>query len=69
MLLQNDTTTNNDGYARDSLLAVRESQHSHIGPLTPNGYDDISPTTRGEWGFLFAGDAWKRGKIAAVETC
>ncbi len=23
-----------------------------VGPMTPNGYDDISPITRGEWGFL-----------------
>ncbi|ROT35981.1 hypothetical protein SODALDRAFT_320450 [Sodiomyces alkalinus F11] len=25
------------------------------GPMTPNGYDDISPITRGEWGFLMGG--------------
>lgn len=25
---------------------------NRLGPLTPNGYDDISPITRGEWGFL-----------------
>ncbi|RYP58717.1 hypothetical protein DL769_008826 [Monosporascus sp. CRB-8-3] len=50
---------------RDS--EVRQSQR--VGPMTPNGYDDISPVTRGEWGFLFAGDGWKQGKTAAVETC
>ena len=54
----------------DSRL-LRQSQASllRVGPMTPNGYDDISPTTRGEWGFLFSGDAWKQGKTAAVETC
>ncbi|EOO00644.1 hypothetical protein UCRPA7_3842 [Phaeoacremonium minimum UCRPA7] len=39
-----------------------------MGPMTPNDYDDISPTTRGEWGFLMVGDSWK-AKTAAVETC
>jgi hypothetical protein len=39
------------------------------GPTTPNGYDDISPVTRGEWGFLFKGEGWKGARTAAVETC
>ncbi|OTB20319.1 hypothetical protein K445DRAFT_51468, partial [Daldinia sp. EC12] len=39
-----------------------------LGPLTPNGYDDISPVTRGEWGFLFKGEGWQQGRTAAVET-
>ncbi|KAK4237056.1 hypothetical protein C8A03DRAFT_35015 [Achaetomium macrosporum] len=50
----------------------RGEQHPHqqqpeerIGPMTPNGYDDISPITRGEWGFLMFG----KGKTAKVETC
>ena len=34
------------------------------GPMTPNGYDDISPITRGEWGFLMGA---KAGKTVAVE--
>ncbi|KAI0386268.1 hypothetical protein F5Y04DRAFT_243742 [Hypomontagnella monticulosa] len=46
---------------------ARASQR--LGPMTPNGYEDISPTTRGEWGFLFKGDGWKQGRTAAVETC
>ncbi|PKS12675.1 hypothetical protein jhhlp_000883 [Lomentospora prolificans] len=45
----------------------RSSDISRLGPMTPNGYDDISPTTRGEWGFLFS-DASFRIKTAAVET-
>lgn len=36
-----------------------------LGPTTPNGYDDISPITRGEWGFLMSG----KGKTARVEMC
>ncbi|KAI0887251.1 uncharacterized protein GGS22DRAFT_106736 [Annulohypoxylon maeteangense] len=47
--------------------SVRQSQT--LGPQTPNGYDDISPITRGEWGFLFKGEGWKQGKTAVVETC
>ena len=38
------------------------------GPMTPNGYDDISPITRGEWGILMGGSALS-GRVAAVETC
>ncbi|KAK4157922.1 hypothetical protein C8A00DRAFT_11254 [Chaetomidium leptoderma] len=36
-----------------------------VGPMTPNGYDDISPITRGEWGFLMFG----KGRTAGVEMC
>ncbi|KAK5989054.1 hypothetical protein PT974_10552 [Cladobotryum mycophilum] len=41
-----------------------------VGPTTPNGYDDISPITRGEWGFLMVDNGFKGGgRTAAVETC
>ncbi|KAK8088706.1 hypothetical protein PG997_003667 [Apiospora hydei] len=53
---------------RISRLSV-SSASRHDGPTTPNGYDDISPITRGEWGFLFAGDGWSRPRQGAVETC
>ncbi|KAI1393730.1 uncharacterized protein F4822DRAFT_22393 [Hypoxylon trugodes] len=47
---------------------TRQSQR--LGPTTPNGYDDISPITRGEWGFLFKNEGWQmQGRTAAVETC
>ncbi|KXJ97569.1 hypothetical protein Micbo1qcDRAFT_156496 [Microdochium bolleyi] len=40
-----------------------------LGPMTPNGYDDISPITRGEWGFLFSRDgSWDDKRTAPVET-
>ncbi|KAI0179994.1 hypothetical protein GGR52DRAFT_222566 [Hypoxylon sp. FL1284] len=50
------------------LSPVCDRQSQQLGPTTPNGYDDISPITRGEWGFLFKGDGWARGRTAAVET-
>ncbi|KAK8055911.1 hypothetical protein PG993_001138 [Apiospora rasikravindrae] len=53
---------------RISRLSVSTAS-KHDGPMTPNGYDDISPITRGEWGFLFAGDGWSRPRQGAVETC
>ncbi|KAI1818722.1 hypothetical protein GGS20DRAFT_2058 [Poronia punctata] len=54
----------------DELLSpYDERQSQRIGPTTPNGYDDISPITRGEWGFLFKGDNWSQGRTAVVETC
>ncbi|KAI1771398.1 hypothetical protein F4818DRAFT_212976 [Hypoxylon cercidicola] len=60
----------NAGASIDELMLspcdTRQSQQ--LGPTTPNGYDDISPITRGEWGFLFKGDGWSQGRTAAVET-
>ncbi|KAI1637180.1 hypothetical protein F4809DRAFT_605835 [Biscogniauxia mediterranea] len=43
------------------------SRQHRLGPTTPNGYDDISPVTRGEWGFLFQGLG--TGRTVAVERC
>jgi hypothetical protein len=40
-----------------------------LGPRTPNGYEDISPTTRGEWGFLMVDDKFQGARTVAVETC
>jgi len=45
-----------------------ERSSMRLGPMTPNGYDDISPTTRGEWGFLMVDDAFQGAKQAAIET-
>ncbi|KAI5922222.1 hypothetical protein F4810DRAFT_301159 [Camillea tinctor] len=47
-------------------IGRRYHHQSRLGPATPNGYDDISPVTRGEWGFLFQGLA---GRTVAVERC
>lgn len=58
------------GTSINEMLSPCENRQSQrLGPMTPNGYDDISPITRGEWGFLFKGDAWARGRTAVVETC
>jgi hypothetical protein len=27
-------------------------------PVTPNGFEDITPVTKGEWCFLIVGDGW-----------
>jgi len=39
------------------------------GPVTPNGFEDLTPITKGEWCFLMVGDGWSRGRTVAVETC
>ncbi|KAI0969307.1 hypothetical protein F4678DRAFT_170498 [Xylaria arbuscula] len=57
------------GVSIDELLSPCDTRQSRLGPMTPNGYDDISPITRGEWGFLFKGDTWTQGRTAGVETC
>ncbi|KAI8952848.1 hypothetical protein F4801DRAFT_190395 [Xylaria longipes] len=55
------------GGSIDELLSPCDNRQSQqLGPMTPNGYDDISPITRGEWGFLFKGDTWTQGTRAAV---
>ncbi|OTA94556.1 hypothetical protein M434DRAFT_71069 [Hypoxylon sp. CO27-5] len=59
-----------NGASIDELLSPCDTRQSQrLGPMTPNGYEDISPITRGEWGFLFKGDGWNQGRTAAVETC
>jgi hypothetical protein len=51
----------------DALSPMRSSMR--IGPVTPNGYDDISPITRGEWGFLMVDKALEgSGRTVAVEN-
>ncbi|VUC21413.1 unnamed protein product [Clonostachys rosea] len=40
-----------------------------LGPVTPNEYEDISPVTRGEWGFLMVDNSLRVGRTVAVETC
>ena len=39
------------------------------GPMTPNGGEDITPVTKGEWCFLMVGDGWREARTVAVETC
>ncbi|KAG0647570.1 hypothetical protein D0Z07_6586 [Hyphodiscus hymeniophilus] len=49
---------------------VQEDRGPHMrGPLTPNGFEDITPVTKGEWCFLMVGEGWKEARTAAVETC
>jgi hypothetical protein len=51
----------------DVLSPNRNSMR--VGPVTPNGYDDISPITRGEWGFLMVDKALEgSGRTVAVEN-
>ncbi|KXX75095.1 hypothetical protein MMYC01_208036 [Madurella mycetomatis] len=49
--------------------AEEERKEERIGPMTPHGYDDISPITRGEWGFLMGGSGGLIGRVAKVEMC
>lgn len=60
-----DTKSN---HRRSSLISslTGGTRASRQGPMTPNGYDDISPITRGEWGFLM-GD--QMGKQCTITTC
>ncbi|KAI0097658.1 hypothetical protein GGR51DRAFT_465339 [Nemania sp. FL0031] len=58
------------GASIDGLLSPCDNRQSQrLGPMTPNGYEDISPITRGEWGFLFKGETWTQGRTVVVETC
>jgi hypothetical protein len=55
----------------DNILGASSPNRSSMprGPMTPNGYDDISPITRGEWGFLLVDDAFQGGRTVPVTTC
>lgn len=47
--------------------SMKEDKGPHMrGPMTPNGYEDITPMTKGEWSFLK--DGWNP-RTAAVQTC
>lgn len=54
----------------DQVLSAQALSPATIraGPMTPNGNDDISPTTRGEWGFLMGGNTLANGRMVAIET-
>jgi hypothetical protein len=54
-------------HRRSSSWGYQQSP-ARMGPVTPNGADDLSPITRGEWGFLMVSDPF-RTRTAAVETC
>jgi len=62
-----DRESNRNGFGLGHSLVSPTSPTSpqHLGPLTPNGYDDISPITRNEWGFI----TQNLPKTAAVEMC
>lgn len=51
-------------------LSAKEDKGPHRrGPITPNGFEDITPVTQGEWCFLMVGEGWREGRKMAVETC
>ncbi|KAM7204075.1 hypothetical protein V8F20_003773 [Naviculisporaceae sp. PSN 640] len=64
---RNSGGSNSVAHHRIQTLRAEDRQ---VGPITPNGYDDISPITRGEWGFFMNGGEWGSGsRKAAVEMC
>jgi hypothetical protein len=53
-----------------SVDGLRPDRGPHRrGPSTPNGFEDITPVTKGEWCFLMVGEGWQQAKTAAVVTC
>ncbi|KAH6662861.1 hypothetical protein B0J14DRAFT_610062 [Halenospora varia] len=55
--------------AFDLENTLLEDRGPHMrGPLTPNGFEDITPVTKGEWCFLMVGEGFA-ARTAAVETC
>ncbi|KAK1598548.1 uncharacterized protein LY79DRAFT_586624 [Colletotrichum navitas] len=52
-----------------SIAEVLHDDRQQAGPVTPNAYDDISPITRGEWGFLMGPGGAGAGRTAPVMTC
>ncbi|OLN93936.1 hypothetical protein CCHL11_03428 [Colletotrichum chlorophyti] len=52
-----------------SIAEVLHDDRQPLGPMTPKGYDDISPITRGEWGFLVGSGGVGSSRTAPVVTC
>jgi hypothetical protein len=65
LMLHGGAAGGDGGRESGSHLQVQPQGDDRVGPMTPNGYDDISPITRGEWGFLMFG----KGRTAGVGTC
>lgn len=61
---------NGSGNGRgESVRGSARSSAQALGPITPNASDDISPITRGEWGFMMVDNALNGGRTVTVETC
>jgi hypothetical protein len=58
-----------DDWGMRRLNAQEDKGPHRRGPITPNGFEDITPVTKGEWCFLMVGEGWKEGRKMAVETC
>lgn len=63
----------NIGTSIDQILSTGENLTVGLppedsGPLTPNVCEDISPTTRGEWGFLMGNHESQSAKRAPIEV-
>ena len=69
IMLQPFHSSSIDGILSAGVMSPGPSP-ARLGPRTPNGYEDISPVTRGEWGFLMIDDAFQgRKNKATVGTC
>jgi hypothetical protein len=58
-----------DDWGMKRLEAKEDKGPHRRGPITPNGFEDITPVTKGEWCFLMVGEGWQEGRKMAVETC
>lgn len=58
-----------DDWGMKRLEAKEDKGPHRRGPITPNGFEDITPVTKGEWCFLMVGEGWREGRKMAVETC
>lgn len=71
--LRNQLWRNTQSMSIDQVLSPGPDppppQEPGVVPMTPNGYDDISPITRGEWGFLLVDRDFQNARTVAVTTC
>lgn len=57
-----------EGFKDPASLPEDRGPHCR-GATTPNGFEDITPVTKGEWLCLMVGDGWREAKTVPVETC
>lgn len=54
----------------ETSVKLTEDRGPHRrGATTPNGFEDITPVTKGEWLCLMVGEEWKETKTAPVVIC
>ena len=67
---EGDVLVGESAQGKDGAIEMTEDRGPHYrGAVTPNGWEDVTPVTKGEWLCLLVGEGWRDAKTAPVMTC